>query len=73
MSSNSNNSVLKGLKRHFSTKDYCDDTTEVDTVFSDDVWREKLCSKAVFSFGTTKVAFNTNFLFSLLEYIIKQY
>lgn len=73
MSSNSNNSVLKGLIRGTSQQKItvmipC----EVDVVFSDNVWREKWCFKAISSFGTTKVAFNMNFLSLLLEYVIKK-
>lgn len=48
-------------------------TQEADVVFLDDVWKEKRCFKAVFSFSTIKLAFKfMSFLFSLLEYIIKR-
>lgn len=72
VSSNSNNSVLKGRGRGNSHQNITVVMPyEVDMVFSDD-WREKLCFKAIFSFGTIKLAFKfMSFLFSLLEYIIK--
>lgn len=74
MPSNSNNSVLKGLIRGSShQKMTVMMPREVDMVFSGDVWREKRCFKAIFSFGRIKLAFKfVSFLFSLLESIIKK-